>query len=80
MLTDLCPDVAVPKGAARWIGSVQHRMAKAGEHRRASAVDLAVAAAAAHHGPTSSTAMPATARSPRHATDPNAHGVRDVLP
>ncbi|WP_246094788.1 hypothetical protein [Streptomyces roseicoloratus] len=77
MFADLYPDMAVPKGAPRWIGSVRHRMAKAGEHRRASAVDLAVAA---HHGPTSSTAMPATARSPRHATDPNAHGVRDVLP
>ncbi|MFR9721928.1 hypothetical protein ACL02R_00980 [Streptomyces sp. MS19] len=30
--------------------AVQRRMARSGEHRSASAVDLMVAAAAAHHG------------------------------
>ncbi|MFE2557954.1 VapC toxin family PIN domain ribonuclease [Streptomyces sp. NPDC059352] len=50
MFTDLHPDVAAPKTAGRWIGSVQHRMARAGEHRSASAVDLIIAATAAHHG------------------------------
>ncbi|MET9437882.1 PIN domain-containing protein [Streptomyces sp. NPDC006551] len=50
MFTDLYPDVAVPKNAGRWVSSVQHRMARAGEHRSASAVDLIIAATAAHHG------------------------------
>jgi predicted nucleic acid-binding protein len=50
MFADLYPDAPVPKSAGRWIGAVQHRMAKAGEHRSASAVDLIVAATAAHHG------------------------------
>ena len=42
--------MSVPKNAGRWIASVQHHMAKAGEHRSASAVDLMIAATAAHHG------------------------------
>jgi predicted nucleic acid-binding protein len=50
MFTDLYPDVAVPKNAGRWIDAAQHRMARAGEHRSASAVDLIIAATAAHHG------------------------------
>ncbi|GAA2273924.1 hypothetical protein GCM10010415_46540 [Streptomyces atrovirens] len=50
MFTDLSPDVSAPKNAGRWIGAVQHRMARAGEHRSASAVDLLIAATAAHHG------------------------------
>ncbi|MFH8465277.1 PIN domain-containing protein [Streptomyces sp. NPDC017991] len=50
MFSDLYPDVAVPKNAGRWISAVQHRMAQAGEHRSASAVDLVIAATAAHHG------------------------------
>ena len=44
------PDVSVSKNAGRWISSVQHRMARADEHRSASAVDLVIAATAAHHG------------------------------
>jgi predicted nucleic acid-binding protein len=48
--TDLYPDVAVPKTAGRWISSVQYQMARAGQHRSASAVDLIIAATAAHHG------------------------------
>ena len=50
MFGDLYPDVSVPKNAGRWIASVQHHMARAGQHRSASAVDLMVAATAAHHG------------------------------
>ena len=50
MFPDLDPDVSVPKNAGRWIGAVQHRMAQAGDHRSASAVDLVIAATAAHHG------------------------------
>lgn len=50
MFADLYPDVTVPKGAAPWIGSVQYRMSRSGEHRSASAVDLVIAATAAHHG------------------------------
>jgi predicted nucleic acid-binding protein len=50
MFADLYPDVSVPKNAGRWIATVQHRMARAGEHRSASAVDLIIAATAAHHG------------------------------
>jgi predicted nucleic acid-binding protein len=50
MFTDLYPDVSVPKNAGRWISAVQHRMAQAGKHRSASAVDLVIAATAAHHG------------------------------
>ena len=50
MFGDLHPDVSVPKNAGRWISSVQHHMARAGEHRSASAVDLTIAATAAHHG------------------------------
>ncbi|MEU6177510.1 PIN domain-containing protein [Streptomyces coeruleorubidus] len=49
-VTDLYPDASVPKNAARWISAVQHRMAQAEEHRSPSAVDLIIAATAAHHG------------------------------
>lgn len=50
MLNDLYPDVPVPKNAGRWIAAVQRQMSRAGEHRSASAVDLIIAATAAHHG------------------------------
>jgi predicted nucleic acid-binding protein len=50
MFADLYPDVSVPKNAGRWIAAVQHHMAREGEHRSASAVDLIIAATAAHHG------------------------------
>lgn len=52
MFADLYRDLSVPKNAGRWINSVQHRMARAGEHRSASAIDLIVAATAAQHGVT----------------------------
>ncbi len=48
MYADLFPDVSVPKNAGRWIASVQRHMAHTGEHRSASAVDLMIAATAAH--------------------------------
>lgn len=50
MFSDLYPDVAVPKTAGRWISHVQYQMARTGQHRSASAVDLIIAATAAHHG------------------------------
>lgn len=50
MFSDLYPDVPVPKNAGRWIASVQRQMSRAGQHRSASAVDLIIAATAAHHG------------------------------
>jgi predicted nucleic acid-binding protein len=50
MFGDIFPDVSVPKNAGRWIATVQRQMARAGEHRSASAVDLIIAATAASHG------------------------------
>jgi predicted nucleic acid-binding protein len=70
MFTDLYPDVFVPKNAGRWIAAVQRRMARAGEHRSASAVDLIIAATAAHHGLTTVLHDDADYRTvPRHAPD-----------
>ena len=80
MFADLYPDVAVPKNAGRWISSVQHRMAKAGEHRSASAVDLIIAATAAHHGLTVLHDDADYRTLARHATDLSEHSVRDVMP
>ncbi|WP_446221445.1 PIN domain-containing protein [Nocardia sp. IBHARD005] len=50
MFRDLYPDRGVPRTAGRWIDSVQRQLAEQGEHRSASAVDLMIAATAAHHG------------------------------
>ncbi|MET8508643.1 PIN domain-containing protein [Streptomyces sp. NPDC004787] len=79
MFADLYPDVAVPKNAGRWIGSVQHRMAKAGEHRSVSAVDLIIAATAAHHGLTVLHDDTDYRTIARHAPDLSEHSVRDAL-
>ncbi|MFF8600766.1 PIN domain-containing protein [Streptomyces sp. NPDC015232] len=79
MFADLYPDVAVPKNAGRWIGSVQHRMAKAGEHTSASAVDLIIAATAAHHGLTVLHDDTDYRTIARHAPDLSEHSVRDAL-
>jgi predicted nucleic acid-binding protein len=77
MFGDLYPDVSVPKNAGRWIASVQHHMARAGEHRSASAVDLMIAATAAHHGLTVlHDADYGTVA--RHAPDLSEHNIRDV--
>ncbi|MFF8880662.1 PIN domain-containing protein [Streptomyces flaveolus] len=78
MFTDLYPDVSVPKNAGRWISAVQHRMAQAGEHRSASAVDLVIAATAAHHGLAVLHDDADYRAIARHATDLLEHDVRDV--
>ncbi len=78
MFTELYPDVAVPKNAGRWIDSVQRRMAKAGEHRSASAVDLIIAATAAHHGLTVLHDDDDYRTVARHAPDLSEHNVRDA--
>ncbi|PVD00027.1 PIN domain-containing protein [Streptomyces sp. CS147] len=78
MFTDLYPDVSVPKSAGRWITSVQHRMARAGQHRSASAVDLIIAATAAHHGLTVLHDDLDYRTVARHAPDLGEHSVHDV--
>ena len=78
MFGDLYPDVSVPKNAGRWISSVQHHMAKAGEHRSASAVDLMIAATAAHHGLTVLHDDADYRTVARHAPDLSEHSIRDV--
>ncbi|WP_103534770.1 PIN domain-containing protein [Streptomyces sp. SM11] len=78
MFADLCPDVSVPKSAGRWVTSVQHRMARAGHHRSASAVDLVIAATAAHHGLTVLHDDLDYRTVARHAPDLVEHSVRDV--
>ncbi|GGT36041.1 PIN domain-containing protein [Streptomyces purpureus] len=78
MFTDLYPDVAVPKNAGRWIGSVQQRMARDGEHRSASAVDLIIAATAAHHGLTVLHDDADYRTIARHAADLSEHSIRDI--
>jgi len=78
MFGDLYPDVSVPKNAGRWISSVQHRMAMAGEHRSASAVDLMIAATAAHHGLTVLHDDADYRTVARHAPDFSEHNIRDV--
>ncbi|ARF74667.1 VapC toxin family PIN domain ribonuclease [Kitasatospora albolonga] len=78
MFTDLYPDVSVPKSAGRWVTSVQHRMARAGQHRSASAVDLMIAATAAHHGLTVLHDDLDYRTIARHAPDLGEHSVHDV--
>ncbi|MFJ8599304.1 PIN domain-containing protein [Streptomyces shenzhenensis] len=78
MFTDLYPDVSVPKNAGRWISAVQHRMAQAGEHRSASAVDLIIAATAAHHGLAVLHDDADYRAIARHASDLSEHNVRDT--
>lgn len=78
MFADLYPDVSVPKNAGRWIASVQHQMARAGEHRSASAVDLMIAATAAHHGLTVLHDDADYRTVARHAPDLSQHNVHDI--
>lgn len=78
MFSDLYPDVAVPKHADRWVGATQHRMARAGEHRSASAVDLTIAATAAHHGLTVLHDDADYRTVARHASDLREHSVYDI--
>jgi predicted nucleic acid-binding protein len=49
MFASLYPNVAVPKGAWRWIDSAQYRLLRQGAHRALSAVDLLICATAAAH-------------------------------
>ena len=78
MFGDLYPDVSVPKNAGRWIASVQHHMAQAGEHRSASAVDLMIAATAAHHGLTVLHDDAGYRTAARHASDFSEHNICDI--
>jgi len=78
MFGDLYADVSVPKNAGRWISLVQHRMAMAGQHRGASAVDLMIAATAAHHGLTVLHDDADYRTVARHAPDFSEHNIRDV--
>lgn len=75
MFGDLYPDVSVPKNAGRWISSVQRHMARVGEHRSASAVDLMIAATAAHHGLTVLHDDAGYRTVARHAPDFSEHNV-----
>lgn len=78
MFGDLYPDVSVPKNAGRWIASVQHHMTQAGEHRSASAVDLMIAATAAHHGLTVLHDDTDYRTVARHASDLTEHNIYDI--
>jgi predicted nucleic acid-binding protein len=78
MFADLYPDVSVPKNAGRWIGTVQRHMARVGEHRSASAVDLIIAATAAHHGLTVLHDDADYRTVARHAPELAQHNVRDI--
>ncbi|MFE0465361.1 PIN domain-containing protein [Kitasatospora sp. NPDC058965] len=78
MFTELYPDVSVPKSAGRWIDTVQRRTALAGHHRSASAVDLMIAATAAHHGLTVLHDDVDYRTVARHAPDLSEHSVLDV--
>jgi predicted nucleic acid-binding protein len=78
MFADLYPDVAVPKNAGRWISAVQHRMAQDGEHRSASAVDLMIAATAAHHGLLVLHDDADYRTVARHASDLEEHSIHDT--
>jgi predicted nucleic acid-binding protein len=78
MFGDLYPDVAVPKNAGRWIASVQHHMAMAGEQRSASAVDLVIAATAAYHGLTVLHDDGDYRTVARHASDFSEHNICDI--
>ncbi|MQM24790.1 PIN domain-containing protein [Glycomyces albidus] len=40
----------VPKSASRWVEATQHRLMSKGCHTAPSAIDLIIAATAAHHG------------------------------
>jgi predicted nucleic acid-binding protein len=78
MLADLYPDAAVPKTAGRWISAAQYQMARAGHHRSASAVDLMIAATAAHHGLTVLHDDADYRTVARHAPDLAEHNINDI--
>ena len=78
MFSDLYPDVAVPKAAGRWIAGVQYQMARAGQHRSVSAVDLIIAATAAYHGLTVLHDDADYRTVARHTPDLAEHSIYDV--
>ena len=78
MFADLYPDAAVPKNAGRWISAVQYQMARVGHHRSASAVDLIIAATAAHHGLTVLHDDADYRTVARHARDLAEHNIHDI--
>jgi predicted nucleic acid-binding protein len=78
MFNDLYPDVFVPKNAGRWIATVQRQMARAGQHRSASAVDLSIAATAAHHGLAILHDDADYRTVARHASDLTEHNVHEI--
>ena len=78
MFSDLYPDAAVPKNAGRWISAVQYQMARASHHRSASAVDLIIAATAAHHGLTVLHDDADYRTVAKYASDLTEHNIRDI--
>ncbi len=78
MFSDLYPDVSVPKNAGRWIATVQRQMARASQHRSASAVDLIIAATAVHHGLTILHDDADYRTVARHTSDLTEHNVHDI--
>ena len=78
MYSDLYPDVAVPKRADRWVEVTQYQMSRAGEHRSASAIDLIIAATAAHHGLIVLHDDNDFATVARHAPELAQHNIHDV--
>jgi predicted nucleic acid-binding protein len=78
MFSDLYPDVSVPKNAGRWIAAVQRQMARAGQHRSASAVDLIIAATAAHHGLAILHDDADYRTVARHTSDLTEHNIHDI--
>jgi predicted nucleic acid-binding protein len=78
MFSDIYPDVAVPKTAGRWVSIVQYQMSRAGQHRSASAVDLIIAATAAHHGLTVLHDDADYRTVARHAPDLAEHSIHDL--
>ncbi|WP_415952309.1 PIN domain-containing protein [Streptomyces sp. KLOTTS4A1] len=49
MFASLYPDVPVPKSAPQWIEATQNKLARIGEHKALSALDLVISATAAYH-------------------------------
>jgi predicted nucleic acid-binding protein len=78
MFADLYPDMPVPKNAGRWISAVQYQMARAGHHRSASAVDLIIAATAAHHSLMVLHDDADYATVAQHAPDLTEHNIHDI--
>lgn len=77
MFANIYPDVSVPKQAGAWINSVQYRMSRQGQHRSASAMDLIIAATAAHHGLTVLHDDNDFRTLAKHATDLTEHNIRN---